>query len=165
MINQAVFLSLGAFAAATTVRKSTPVMGWNSYNFYNCNPSEAIMKQNAQGLVTQGLDELGYVYVTTDCGWGATSRSTAGELQWNSATFPSGGKALGEFIHGLGLKFGVYSGGGYYQCGSTNQPASLSMLCDVHAFSQFHTNQEPDNEDIDAKSFASWGADSLKYAL
>jgi alpha-galactosidase len=119
-------LGLPLVATAVNVKSSTPLMGWNSYNYYSCNPSEAIMKSNAQGLVTLGLDKIGYTYVTTDCGWNANYRDSSGKLVWNPATFPSGGgAALGQYIQGLGLKFGVYSGGGYYQCGSTAEPASL----------------------------------------
>ncbi|KAK7432209.1 hypothetical protein QQZ08_001154 [Neonectria magnoliae] len=132
-------------ADATTVRSPTPPMGWNSYNSYGCSPSEDIIKKNAQGLVDTGLADLGYLSVTVDCGWPAKDRNSEGELQWNEKLFPSGGKALGEFIHGLGLKFGLYSGAGYLQCGSTDLPASLGY------------------EDIDAESFAKWGGDTLKY--
>ncbi|KAK7419250.1 hypothetical protein QQX98_003402 [Neonectria punicea] len=120
-------------------------MGWNSYNSYSCSPSEDIIKKNAQGLVDTGLAGLGYLSVTVDCGWPAKDRNSEGELQWNEKLFPSGGKALGEFIHDLGLKFGLYSGAGYLQCGSTDLPASLGY------------------EDIDAESFAKWGGDTLKY--
>ncbi|KAL7625540.1 hypothetical protein AAE478_004760 [Parahypoxylon ruwenzoriense] len=138
-------LLLWAPVEATLYRSKTPPMGWNSYNYYNCNPSEDIMKTNARGLVDLGLADLGYVYVTTDCGWMARDRDSEGRLQWDAALFPSGGKALGDYIHGLGLKFGLYSGAGYYQCGSTDLPASLGF------------------EEIDAQSFAEWAGDSLKY--
>ncbi|KAJ9145111.1 Alpha-galactosidase [Pleurostoma richardsiae] len=121
-------------------------MGWNSYNYYNCFPNESIITENAEGLVSLGLAKLGYIYVTPDCGWDANARDADGRLRWNETLFPSGGgKVLGDFLHGLGLKFGVYSGGGYLQCGSTDLPASL------------------DYEIMDADTFASWGADALKY--
>ncbi|KAI1144403.1 carbohydrate-binding module family 35 protein [Hypoxylon sp. FL0543] len=136
---------LGALAEAVLYKSKTPPMGWNSYNYYNCYPTEDIMKTNAQGLVDLGLADLGYVYVTTDCGWMARDRDSEGRLQWNATLFPSGGQALGDYIHGLGLKFGLYSGAGYYQCGSTDLPASLGF------------------EEIDAQSFAEWSGDSLKY--
>ncbi|KAI1774167.1 carbohydrate-binding module family 35 protein [Hypoxylon cercidicola] len=138
-------LLLEASVEATLYKSKTPPMGWNSYNYYNCYPSEEIMKTNAQGLVDLGLADLGYVYVTTDCGWMARDRDSEDRLQWNSALFPSGGPALGEYIHGLGLKFGLYSGAGYYQCGSTDLPASLGF------------------EEIDAQTFVDWEGDSLKY--
>ncbi|OLN92773.1 Alpha-galactosidase D [Colletotrichum chlorophyti] len=133
-------------ASAKTHKTPTPQMGWNSYNYYNCYPNETLIKENAHALVDTGLAEAGYITVTTDCGWPAKDRAADGQLVWNPELFPSGGgKELGDYIHNLGLKFGVYSGGGYYQCGSTDQPASL------------------DHEFTDAKSFADWGADSLKY--
>lgn len=112
--------------SATTVRTSTPLMGWNTYNYYNCYPSEDIVKSNAAGLVALGFHNSGYDFVTPDCGWNANYRdATTDQLVWNPDLFPSGGAALGEYIHGLGLKFGVYSGAGHFQCGSTDQPASL----------------------------------------
>jgi alpha-galactosidase len=124
LVNLAAFASA---ATAATVRTSAPQMGWNSYNYYSCSPTEKIMKENAQGLVDSGLAALGYKYVTTDCGWMSKNRDGNGRLQWDPNRFPAGGKALGEFFHSLGLKFGVYSGGGYYQCGSKDLPASLGM--------------------------------------
>ncbi|KAH7143555.1 glycoside hydrolase superfamily [Dactylonectria macrodidyma] len=139
-------VALHALAAnAATARSPTPPMGWNSYNHYSCSPSEDIIKKNAQGLVDLGLADAGYQSVTTDCGWPASERDSEGKLQWNEKLFPSGGKALGDFIHGLGLKFGLYSGAGYLQCGSTTIPASLGY------------------EEIDAETFAEWGGDTLKY--
>ncbi|ROW04584.1 hypothetical protein VMCG_05054 [Cytospora schulzeri] len=147
-MSRATFVGLlwtSSVVSATTVRTSTPVMGWNSYNYYNCYPNETIIKDNAAALVDLGFNEAGYTYVTTDCGWNANYRDSSGQLVWNSTTFPSGGQALGDYIHSLGLKFGVYSGAGHFQCGSTDQPASL------------------DHETTDADTFVGWGADSLKY--
>ncbi|KAJ4012621.1 hypothetical protein NW752_008332 [Fusarium irregulare] len=128
-----------------TVKSPTPPMGWNSYNHYNCFPNEEIIKINAKGLVDLGFLDLGYSIVTVDCGWPSRDRDSEGRLQWNETLFPSGPKALGEYIHDLGLEFGLYSGAGYLQCGSEDIPASLGY------------------EEIDAKSFAEWGGDTLKY--
>lgn len=100
----------------------------SSSQAYNCNPSEAAVKLNAQGLIDYGLDKLGYDIVTPDCGWPSSTRDSEGRMEWNETLFPSGGKALGDWLHERGLKFGVYSGGGYLQCGSTNLPASLGMF-------------------------------------
>src|SRR3954454_3858455 len=105
-------VALATFVNGKTIKSTTPLMGWNSYNNYGCNPSEQIMKTNAQGVVTQGLDKFGYTYVTTDCGWNANARDSSQQLVWNPKLFPSGGKALCDYMHGLGLKCGVYSGGG-----------------------------------------------------
>ncbi|KAF4978219.1 hypothetical protein FZEAL_5380 [Fusarium zealandicum] len=127
------------------VRSPTPPMGWNSYNRYNCRVSEDIIKTNAKGLVDLGFSDLGYNIVTTDCGWQLRDRDEDGRQQWNLTVFPSGPNALGDYIHELGLEFGLYSGAGYFQCGSTDIPGSLGY------------------EEIDAKSFAEWGGDTLKY--
>ncbi|RAR02868.1 carbohydrate-binding module family 35 protein [Stemphylium lycopersici] len=132
-------------AAAKRVRSPTPPMGWNSYNTWNCQPSEEKIHESAQGLIDLGLDKVGYNFVTVDCGWNSRERDAQGRLQWNETLFPSGGKALGDFLHGLGLDFGLYSGAGYLQCGSVDLPASLGF------------------EQLDAESFAEWGGDSLKY--
>ncbi|KAI1803478.1 carbohydrate-binding module family 35 protein [Daldinia bambusicola] len=136
---------LGASVEATLYKSKTPPMGWNSYNYYNCYINESIIKSNAQGLVDLGLADLGYTYVTTDCGWMTRDRDSEGRLQWDTRLFPSGGNGLGDYLHSRDLKFGLYSGAGYYQCGSTDLPASLGF------------------EEIDAASFAEWTGDSLKY--
>ena len=132
-------------AAAKTVRSPTPPMGWNSYNTWNCLPSESKIHESAHGLIDLGLSNAGYNFVTVDCGWNAHDRDEEGRLQWNETLFPSGGKALGDYLHDLGLDFGLYSGAGYLQCGSESLPASLGY------------------EQLDAESFAEWGGDSLKY--
>ena len=120
-------------------------MGWNSYNTWNCLPSEEKIHESAHGLIDLGLTNAGYNFVTVDCGWNANDRDEEGRLQWNETLFPSGGKALGDYLHDLGLDFGLYSGAGYLQCGSESLPASLGY------------------EQLDAQSFAQWGGDSLKY--
>jgi len=120
--------ALAAIASAKTVRSPTPPMGWNSYNSFNCKPSEEKVKTTARGLVELGLVSLGYNFATVDCGWNGQKRDSQNRLQWDTTLFPSGGKALGDYLHGLGLDFGLYSGGGYLQCGSTDLPASLGTF-------------------------------------
>lgn len=122
-------------------------MGWNSYNHYSCAPNETIIHSNAQALVDLGLQALGYHYVTVDCGWTLPNRTASGTLTWNPARFPSGYPVLGNFIHGLGLGFGVYQDAGLQTC-MTGEPNQVGSL--------FH-------ESTDAETFASWGADLLKY--
>ncbi|TVY80956.1 putative alpha-galactosidase D [Lachnellula suecica] len=125
----------------------TPPLGWNSYNHYSCSPNESIIHSNAQALVDLGLQARGYHFVTVDCGWTLPNRTESGLLTWNPARFPNGFPALGQFIHSLGLGFGVYSDAGIQMC-MTGEPAQGGSL--------FHEQQ-------DAETFASWGADLLKY--
>ncbi|KAL4814937.1 alpha-galactosidase D [Aspergillus spinulosporus] len=124
----------------------TPQMGWNTYNQYNCFPNESIVHENAQALVDTGLADLGYRYVTIDCGWGVEDRLPNGTITWNPELFPQGFPAMGRYLHDLGLLFGVYGDSGILLCGSP--PNSTGNLY---------------YEDIDARTFAEWGADSLKY--
>jgi len=151
-------LATAAFAQAAPNRLTkrldnglalTPPMGWNSYNHYSCFPNQSIIESNAKALVDLGLADLGYNYVTTDCGWSTPNRTANGTITWNATLFPSGFPAMGEYIHGLGLGFGVYSDSGIQMCmvGLPNQTGSL-----------YH-------EQIDADTFSGWGADLLKYAI
>ncbi|TVY23780.1 putative alpha-galactosidase D [Lachnellula hyalina] len=147
-------LSLSANAFANPLRPRldnglalTPPMGWNTYNHYSCSPNETIVHSNAQALVDLGLQAQGYHFVTVDCGWTLPDRLANGTMTWNSAIFPSGFPALGIFVHNLGLGFGVYSDAGIQMC-MTGTPAQVGSL--------FHEQQ-------DATTFASWGADLLKY--
>jgi alpha-galactosidase len=115
-------------------RTATPPMGWNTFNAYGCNINEDQVKTNAQALVDMGLRDLGYTMVTTDCAWNAPDRDAEGKMQWNSTTFPSGGKALGDYLHDRNLGFGMYSGAGFKQCnpwpivGSRGKTYSLRAL-------------------------------------
>lgn len=128
-ISGLVVVLLAWTAGAANIKSPTPPMGWNSYNAYGCNPTEQRIKTNAQGLINTGLKDLGYTIVTPDCGWQARNRDSQQRMQWNTTLFPSGGgKSLANYIHGLGLKFGLYSGAGYHQCGSTDLPGSLGEL-------------------------------------
>ena len=108
----------------------TPPMGWNSYNAYSCSPNEEIMRSNADALVDLGLAELGYRYVTTDCGWTVPDRLPNGELTWNEERFPSGFPELGRYLHDRDLLFGAYSDAGIKMCmtGEPDQAGSLGAF-------------------------------------
>ncbi|KAK1399320.1 Alpha-galactosidase [Heracleum sosnowskyi] len=121
----------------------TPQMGWNSWNFFACNINETVIKETADALITTGLAELGYVYVNIDDCWSSMKRNTEGLLVPDPRTFPSGIKVLADYIHEKGLKLGIYSDAG-------------AFTCQVRPGSLFHEND-------DAKLFASWGVDYLKY--
>ncbi|XP_022725696.1 alpha-galactosidase 1-like isoform X1 [Durio zibethinus] len=142
---------LASLTAATSRRSMltnslgmTPPMGWNSWNHFGCNIDEKMIKETADALVSTGLSKLGYVYVNIDDCWAEISRDDEGNLVPKKSTFPSGIKALADYVHSKGLKLGVYSDAGYFTC-SKRMPGSLG------------------HEEQDAKTFASWGIDYLKY--
>lgn len=140
-------VAIAVLAVGTVAKKTglsvTPAMGWNSWNHFACDISEDLIKETADAIVNLGLDKLGYEYVNLDDCWQASERDSSGAIQADIARFPSGMKALGDYIHSKGLKFGIYSSAGFKTCQA--YPASLGM------------------EEIDAASYAAWGVDYLKY--
>ncbi|CAL0322328.1 unnamed protein product [Lupinus luteus] len=122
----------------------TPPMGWNSWNHFGCNINEDIIRETADAMVSTGLAALGYQYINIDDCWGALNRDSEGNMVAKASTFPSGMKALADYVHSKGLKLGIYSDAGNLTC-SQQMPGSLG------------------HEDQDAKTFASWGIDYLKY--
>lgn len=119
---------------------ATPPMGWSSWNHFGCHISEAIMREQAHAMATNGMKAAGYRYVNLDDCW-AGKRGPDGKIEPNSR-FPNM-KALGTYIHSLGLKFGIYSSPGPKTC--AGYPGSYR-----------HVKQ-------DAETYASWGVDYLKY--
>ncbi|WJX71749.1 alpha-galactosidase [Trifolium repens] len=122
----------------------TPPMGWNSWNHFQCDITEDLIKETADAMVSTGLADLGYQYINIDDCWGELNRDSKGNLVAKSSTFPSGIKALADYVHSKGLKLGIYSDAGNLTC-SKRMPGSLG------------------HEEQDAKTFASWGVDYLKY--
>ncbi|PIN08188.1 Alpha-D-galactosidase (melibiase) [Handroanthus impetiginosus] len=121
----------------------TPQMGWNSWNFFACDINEKVIRETADALVSTGLAKLGYIYVNIDDCWSEPVRDLKGQLVTDSKTFPSGIKALADYVHSKGLKLGIYSDAG-------------AFTCQVRPGSLFHEKDE-------ANLFASWGVDYLKY--
>ncbi|KAH6809340.1 alpha-galactosidase 2 [Perilla frutescens var. frutescens] len=122
----------------------TPQMGWNSWNHFQCNIEEKLIRETADAIVSTGLAALGYQYINLDDCWAEQNRDVRGNLVAKASKFPSGIKALADYVHGKGLKLGVYSDAGNLTC-SKQMPGSLGY------------------EQQDAKTFASWGVDYLKY--
>lgn len=118
-------------------------MGWNSWNFFACDINETVIKETADALISTGLANLGYIYLNIDDCWSTRTRNLKGELEPDRDTFPSGIKALADYVHGKGLKLGIYSDAGVFTC--QVRPGSL-----------YHESE-------DAKLFASWDIDYLKY--
>jgi alpha-galactosidase len=126
----------------SAILAATPPMGWNSWNNFGCNPSESLIKKTADAMVSSGMAAVGYQYVNIDDCW-MSGRTAAGELQWDTAKFPSGIPALAEYVHGKGLKLGIYE-------------TPSSTTCAGKTGGAGHEVQ-------DAQTFAKWGIDYLKY--
>jgi len=120
----------------------TPPMGWNSWNKYGCNINEDVIKQAADAMVATGLSDVGYEYIIIDDCW-QTNRDRNGNIVADPERFPSGIKALADYVHSRGLKFGIYSCAGNKTC--AGRPGSRG-----HEFQ-------------DARTYAAWGVDYLKY--
>jgi alpha-galactosidase len=88
---------------------------------------------NAQAMVDLGLKDAGYHYMTIDCGWTLPYRTTNGSLTWNTTLFPSGFPVMGQRIHQLGLKFGVYSNAGIHMC-MNGLPKQIGSLGNFHGW-------------------------------
>lgn len=122
----------------------TPPMGWNSWNHFNCNIDEKLIRATADAMVSTGLSAVGYKYINLDDCWAEQNRDSKGNLVPKASTFPSGIKALADYVHSKGLKLGIYGDAGTMTCSQT-MPGSLGY------------------EEQDAKTYASWGVDYLKY--
>ncbi|WP_084309318.1 glycoside hydrolase family 27 protein [Alkalihalobacterium bogoriense] len=121
----------------------TPPMGWNSFNTFGCEPTEQLIKESADMMVSSGLRDAGYVYINIDDGWMADERDSEGNLVPDPAKFPNGLKVVTDYIHERGLKAGTYLGCGQKTYGE--KPGSLGY------------------EERDAKLIADQGFDLLKY--
>ena len=121
---------------------ATPQMGWNSWNKFACNIDEKLIRETADAMVRLGLKDAGYQYVNIDDCWHGT-RDEQGNIRPDPQRFPSGMKALADYVHGKGLKLGIYSDAGATTCGG--RPGSRGY------------------EYQDARTYASWGIDYLKY--
>ena len=84
----------------------TPPMGWNSWNKFGCNVSEQLIRQQADAMVASGMKAAGYTYLVIDDCW-QKSRDADGNIQPDPERFPSGMKALADYVHSKGLKFGL----------------------------------------------------------
>jgi len=130
--------SLGAAA-------QTPPMGWNSWNHFGLNhhpPTDAMIRAQAKAMVDTGMKDAGYTYVNIDDEWQG-GRDAQGNIFPNKKQFPDGMGPVADYVHGLGLKIGIYSSPGAKTC--AKRVGSLG------------------HEAQDANTFAAWGMDYLKY--
>ena len=121
----------------------TPQMGWNTWNKFACNINETLIYQSIDALNKSGLIELGYNYMNLDDCWQISRDEENNNTIVVDPHFPNGLKPLIDYAHSKGLKFGLYSDAGYYTC--QLRPGGYGY------------------EEIDAKTYADWGVDYLKY--
>ena len=121
----------------------TPIMGWSSWNTLRNHIDENAIYDTARAMCSTGLAQAGYEYINLDDCWQSSLRDSDGKLQGDLESFPSGIDELCKKVNELGLKMGIYSSNGTLTC--EDMPASLG------------------NEELDAKTFASWGIEYVKY--
>lgn len=121
----------------------TPAMGWNSWNVFTKDIDEKMLMEMADAMVSTGMRDLGYQYINIDDYWHADSRDESGNPVANPQKFPHGIKYVADYVHSKGLKLGIYSCAGNMTCG--------------RCFGGY------EHEEIDAKKYAEWGVDLLKY--
>jgi alpha-galactosidase len=137
------FLFVGsAFAQKFEGLALTPPMGWNSWNKFHCDISEETIRDAADAMVSSGMKDVGYTYIVIDDCW-QVGRDSLGFVVADPVKFPSGIKALADYIHSKGLKFGIYSCAGRRTC--AERPGSRGY------------------EFQDAITYARWGVDYLKH--
>ncbi len=117
-------------------------MGWNSWNKFGCNVSDEMIRGMADAMVKSGMKDAGYQYVVIDDCW-QVERDKDGNIVPDAKRFPGGIKPLADYVHSLGLKFGIYSDAGSKTC--AGRPGGLG------------------HEYQDALKYAAWGVDYLKY--
>ena len=120
----------------------TPPMGWNSWNKFACNVSGDLIKRAANAMVKTGMKDAGYEFIVIDDCW-QVSRDAQGNIVPDAQRFPGGIKALADYVHSLGLKFGIYSDAGTKTC--QGRPGTRGY------------------EYQDARQYAAWGVDYLKF--
>ena len=96
--------------------KLTPPMGWNSWNTFGENINEKLIMETADKMVEQGLLDCGYEYLVIDDCWSLRKRDEEGRLIADPEKFPHGMKAVADYVHSKGLKFGMYSCAGNLTC-------------------------------------------------
>jgi len=121
----------------------TPPMGWNDWNAFHCHITGRDVRRQAHAIVQRGLKAAGYRYVVVDDCWMAKQRTKDGRLRADPQAFPKGMKRLAADVHHLGLKFGLYEDAGNKTC--AGRPGS---------YGHYRT---------DARTFASWRVDYLKF--
>jgi alpha-galactosidase len=143
--------TIGTGGTTSTMVGATPPMGWNSWNKFACNGlNETVVKKMADAFITSGMKDAGYQYVNLDDCWMDGRDSATGKIKVNSSKFPSGIAALADYVHGKGLKLGIYSTPNTKTCAGIYGGYTGGV-------------GSKDHETTDAQTYADWGVDYLKY--
>src|ERR1035437_6819274 len=137
------FAGVNTFAQNSDNLAPTPPMGWNSWNTFQTNIDEPLLKGMVDTYISSGMTDAGYTYFVLDDGWMAMERDKNGNLVADPKKFPNGMKAFSDYVHSKGLKFGIYNCPGTKTC--AGYPGT------------------PGFEYQDAALYASWGVDYLKF--
>ena len=125
------------------MKVTAPPLGFNTWNTFGEDISDELIRSTADRIIELGLLDAGYNYIVIDDCWSEKQRDQNGRLVPNREKFPNGIKAVADYVHSKGLKFGIYSCVGNRTC--ADYPGSF------------------EHEFIDAETFAEWGVDYLKY--
>jgi len=132
-----------SFAQKFEELAQTPPMGWNTWNTFQININEPMLKAMVDAYVSSGMRDAGYTYFVLDDGWMSKQRDNNGNLVADPQKFPNGMKEFADYVHSKGLKFGIYN------CAGTETCAGFPG---THGY-----------EYQDARLYASWGVDYLKF--
>ena len=136
-------LAGSAFAQKFPGLALTPPMGWNSWNTFASNINDSLIRETADAMIANGMRDAGYTYIVIDDCWESMERDAQGNNVPDPKKFPNGMKAVGDYLHSKGFKFGIHSCAGTKTCGG-------------YPGGRGHEYQ-------DALLYASWGVDFVKY--
>ncbi|KDN18089.1 alpha-galactosidase [Amycolatopsis rifamycinica] len=146
------FEAAAASTTAAEVAVPPPAMGWASWNTFAAKIDYATIKAQADALVSSGLKDAGYSYVNIDEGWWQGTRDSGGNITVDTAEWPGGMQAIADYLHGKGLKAGIYTDAGRDGCGyyyPTGRPAAPGSGSEGHYLQ-------------DMLQFQRWGFDFVK---
>lgn len=131
------------FAQKSENLAPTPPMGWNTWNIFQTKIDEPLLKSMVDAYVSSGMRDAGYTYFVLDDGWMSMERDSNGQLVADPKKFPNGMKEFADYVHSKGMKFGIYNCAGTKTC--AGYPGTRG------------------HEYEDARLYASWGVDYLKF--
>jgi alpha-galactosidase len=131
------------FAQKSEEPAPTPPMGWNTWNIFQTRIDEPLLKSMVEAYISSGMRDAGYTYFVLDDGWMTMERDAGGQLVADPKKFPNGMKAFADYVHSKGMKFGIYNCAGTKTC--AGYPGTRG------------------HEYEDARLYASWGVDYLKF--